>query len=101
MGALVQTFSNMFPPQFREKTFWWAHEENTWASPIFFTPPSNQTPTKNIFLPFFSPFFILYFFSILPIPPPTKRTLSTRRGNCASSLSEGEEGECSSSQIFR
>ena len=62
MGALVQTFSNMFPPQFGEKTFWWAHEENTWASPIFFTPPSNQTSTKNIFLPFFSPFFIFLFF---------------------------------------
>ena len=95
MGALVQTFCYMFPPQFGEKTFWWAREENTRASTIFFTPPSNQTPTKNIFLPFFSTFFFL------SIPPPTKRTLSTRRGNCASSLSEGEEGECSSSKIFR
>ena len=67
MGALVQTFSNMFPPQFGEKTFWWAREKNTRASPIFFTPPSNQTPTKNIFLPFFSPFFFIFIFFLFSL----------------------------------
>ena len=88
MGALVQTFSNLFSSQFREKTLGPHH--------FFFTStPSNQTPSKNIFSLLFSHF---YFYP--PYFTSNQTDLSIRKGNYASSLSEEEEGQCSSPQIL-
>ena len=67
-------FSLQFSLHFEKKTFWQARGENT-RTPLFIFLPSHTTKhtPKKIFLSIFFPKF-----SIHPILPPNKHTLSTR-----------------------